>query len=328
MKRTATVIALLVPFVALSVSAPASALSTTVSAGASSAAANNSSAITFTITESGVSEPQNGYPAGCDEFQPYAGGSGNTFSAETLELSYTGGGNCTGTFTLKSSVAETKTVGVNVKAGKDNYQPTGNTVNVTFTAVSTPTTTTPKPPIPTTTTPEPTPTPPDAPTTRIKLNNQAVTTATTPTIQAGKGITLSGTTIPNGVVTLYIFSTPRQVTTTADAQGNWSYEVTSLESGSHHVEAVVTDPATKLTSDRVTLATFSVARPATVATTKTVDKKATPLWVWIVAGIGVAGAVAGAVFWWLRRRGHDDVTPPTPPSANEAGPTQPQPPVE
>lgn len=290
----------------------ASALSITVSAGATSATADNASTITFTVTEDGVP------PGACDEVQPYATGSGNTISSSQFVLVHNGSNACTGTFTLKSSVAEAKTVGVKI-SGLGGYQPAGNSVDVTFTAVVVspkPKTTT---PAQTTQTPAEAPKPPAAPTTEFKLDNEAVATDTKPTVDA-EGVILSGKTVANGVVTLYIFSTPKQATVTADANGYWSYEVTGLEPGDHHVEATVTDPTTNLTSERATLAAFTVAAsPASTTAKATSTAKPTPVWVWfvVVGGVAAFGIGVWMLVHWLRRRRHTNLAPP-------ANPTPPQ----
>lgn len=218
-------------------------------------------------------------------------------------------------FTLKSSVAETKTITV-----KDNVKDTAATATATFTSpVTQPT---PQPRTTTqaaTPTPTPTPTPPAAPTNEVTFNNKAVTT-TTPTVQSNKAINLSGVTVPNGVVTLYIFSTPRTATVTADATGKWTYEIVDLEPGSHHVEAEVTDPATKLTSARATLASFKIAAaPVAAKTVTTPPAKKASLWPWIAGGVLFILAVAGGMFIWVRRRHHQGMAnkPSTPPAATD-----------
>ena len=308
--RTFRIIALFVIPLVVAIFLPhsASALSTTVSASATSATANNTATITFSVVETGVDAPPPGYPGECYKHQAYTNGSGDTLTPTDLSMTYDNG-TCTGTFTLKSSVAGTKLVGVKIKPGKDDYQPTGNTVSVTFTAAATPKPTAPAPTPVSTPTPTPVTMPPAAPST-LKLDDQVLAKDASPTVNAGKAFTLSGTTVPNGTVTLYIFSTPRQATTTANAQGAWSFELSGLESGSHHVEATVTDPVTKLTSERNTIANFKVAT-ASVITAAPAHTKNLSI-VWIIAGIVALGAVAIGLWWWLRRRQRQQLTPVEP----------------
>jgi hypothetical protein len=206
-------------------------------------------------------------------------------------------------FTLSSTTVGSNTITVD---GGDNKPST--TVSFTAPVTAAPKTT---PKAASAPTPTPAPTPPIAPTTGIKLDNQTVTTMSTPTVQPGKSFTLSGTTVPNGMVTLYIFSTPQQAMVTADAQGNWSYKIMGLESGSHHVEATVTDPTTKLTSDRATLAKFTIAQSPVAAVTAKASTETMPMWVWVLIGVVLTGIAAG-VFWWFRRRHHTSVTPSGP----------------
>jgi hypothetical protein len=241
-------------------------------------------------------------------------GSGNTLGGiqGSGEDTYvTIGADGTAQFTVSSSVAEAKTVTVLEELKTDS-----DTATATFTAAqaSTPAKTTPK-----ATTPAPTPaapTPPVAPTSNLTLNQQPIENTTHPTVQAGKVTTLAGVTVPNGVVKLYIFSTPRTATVTADSTGKWTYGISGLAAGAHHVEAEVTDPATNLTSSRVTLATFTVATALVAAKTTMAAAKKPSVWPWVIGGLGlVVVAGAGTVAWCLRRRAHHtkpaDTTPPT-----------------
>ncbi|MFZ1720740.1 MAG: Ig-like domain-containing protein [Candidatus Moraniibacteriota bacterium] len=62
-------------------------------------------------------------------------------------------------------------------------------------------------------------------------------------------VRLSGTAVPNAMVTLFIYSTPTIVTVKADSMGNWSYDVDQdLESGDHEAFVAVTDNTGKITS--------------------------------------------------------------------------------
>ncbi len=64
------------------------------------------------------------------------------------------------------------------------------------------------------------------------------------TLDEHEKIEISGTTVSNGQVKLYIFSEPQEGATIADGQGSWSYTIESIEPGNHRVEVEVTDPAT------------------------------------------------------------------------------------
>lgn len=136
----------------------------------------------------------------------------------------------------------------------------------------------------------------------VKVNADTVKTVVLP---LATPLVLSGKTVPNGIVNLTIHSTLRTASVTADANGNWTYTVTGLEAGQHHVDATVTDPVTKQTSSSVTLAAFTVAAKsapnaiATVAASKSKQSSMLPV---AVASVIVLVLIAGAVFWWLKRR--------------------------
>ncbi len=84
----------------------------------------------------------------------------------------------------------------------------------------------------------------------------------------GHPVVLSGVTTPRATVTVYLFSDPQIFTTTADENGQWSYTLVNVPSGDHHVEAEVTDPTTKKTSERKQLLAFTV-KAANVAQSST-----------------------------------------------------------
>jgi len=258
-------------------------------------------------------------------------GSGNTTSGLAKDGGHDAiqtGADGRGSFTLSSTAAEAKSITVTNQSG---YNPELNqTVTVTF--KSPPVAAAPKPaPVASTPMPTPEPTPPEAPkTTTLEVNGQTLATAGSDLkVTQNQPFVLKGTTVANGVVKFYIFSTPREATVTADATGAWSYAVTGLEPGSHHVEAEVTDPTTNKTSTRSTLAAFTVVK-AVAATVKSpaVTKskpKGTPGWFWIVAGLAAVALIAGG-WWFIRRRKQgnrsDTLTPidsntppaPTPPT--------------
>ena len=79
----------------------------------------------------------------------------------------------------------------------------------------------------------------------VLVAGKTVDTSKSIEFNQSQSLKLAGHTTNNGVVSLTIHSTPKTVTTTADANGNWSYTVTGLAPGSHYIEASVTDPVTK-----------------------------------------------------------------------------------
>jgi len=246
-------------------------------------------------------------------------GSGNTIGGTQAGPHYSQtvviGNNGTVQFTVTSSVAEAKTV----KIFYDYPWGTSGEVSASLTfkaAAATPTTPTPTTPTPRTTTPAVTPTPestpPATPTSKLEVGGKEVTATTAVALTHDQPLVLKGTTVPNGKVKLFIFSTPREASVVADASGNWTYEVKGLESGDHHIEAEVTDPVTNKTSARATLATFSVAKPvARIAQESTAAKTRGNAWIWIVA-VSVLILAGVGVWWYLRRRRMSRHTPSTP----------------
>ena len=118
-------------------------------------------------------------------------------------------------------------------------------------------------------------------------------------------IILSGNTVPNGVVKLYIFSEPQQAEVVADDNGAWSYTITSIEPGDHRVEMEVVDPANGETSQRAEVLSFIVAQAEdTEAITETPneptldDEKGSILP--IILGLSVLLMVIVAGFVYLR----------------------------
>jgi len=166
-------------------------------------------------------------------------------------------------------------------------------------------TTTPKQSAPTTA-----PTPGSAPVPTIAavtVNGKTQLPNQTFVLSQDQPLTLQGTTAPNATVKLYIFSTPREATVTADAQGHWTYNIKGLEPGAHHVEAEVTDPTTHQTSSRTTLATFTLAKSSAAATRHTIQtpssKQHSIAWLWgAIALIILSGLAYGAWQWYRHGR--------------------------
>ena len=78
-------------------------------------------------------------------------------------------------------------------------------------------------------------------------------------------IRFSGKAVPNTIVTLYIYSTPTIVVVTADAEGNWSYDMTQgLPNGDHEVYVAVTDATGKVSSYSEGIAFIKTAEAITV----------------------------------------------------------------
>jgi hypothetical protein len=123
-------------------------------------------------------------------------------------------------------------------------------------------------------------------------------------------VVISGVTIPNGIVKLYIFSEPQEAEVTADAEGNWTYTVENLEAGDHRVEVEVTDPATNETSERTEVLAFSVAQAETVEETLATPESADApveedssslIPVIAILGILVLAGAVGGYFVWKKR---------------------------
>ncbi|MDX1765524.1 MAG: hypothetical protein R3313_01075 [Candidatus Saccharimonadales bacterium] len=131
---------------------------------------------------------------------------------------------------------------------------------------------------------------------------------TVPAFEAGQGVTISGTTIPLGEITLFIYSEPQEAEVTADKDGNWSYTIEGLEAGEHRVEAEVTDPETGETSDREQVLAFQVVEALeSTAQTQTIsadiadeNNDSTPIWIFGLPVVIVVGA--GITWWWIKKR--------------------------
>ncbi|HEX8763225.1 MAG TPA: Ig-like domain-containing protein [Candidatus Saccharimonadales bacterium] len=215
-------------------------------------------------------------------------------------------GNGSDTFTIKSSAAGAKTVTValssTVYTGSNR---SGPTLGVNFTA--------PVAAKPKVVTPAPAPAPapvvekPAAPTVAtIMVDDNEIKTGEEVSLTTSQPLVLSGKTVANGKVALWVFSEPKLYETTADAQGNWSVSVKDLPEGSHHAEVEVTNPANGQKSDRTKLLDFKVVadkKPmplTTIATTK--PKSKTGLWVGLIAGLLAVVAAGGALIWWKRKK--------------------------
>lgn len=241
-----------------------------------------------------------------------ASGSGNTITPTSIATDGTGHAS----FSIKSSVAETKTITISAFGGNYIY----GTTAISFTnpapvqTPSAPVTTTPKTSAPTTPAATPTQTPAAATaTTPATPNISTVTSGDAPvdtakpiTLDQSKPLVLSGTTVPNGVVTLTIHSTPKTVTTTADKDGHWTYTISGLEAGDHYVEAAVTDPATNKTSPATKVLAFTLTKkPAqTTATTASSPKKQSHAILISTVVVIALAALGGTWYFWRRKQAH------------------------
>lgn len=229
-------------------------------------------------------------------------GSGNTVTPTTFSTD--GSGHAS--FIIKSTTAETKTVTIFAYNGNYEYAHT----TVTFTAPAPVATAPKKTPVPAPApTPAPTttpaaPVPPTVPTlAAIQVGSQKIDSTKPIVFDQSKPFVLSGSTVPNGLVTLTIHSTPKTVTTTADKDGRWSYTVAGLEVGDHYIEAAVTDPTTNKTSDTAKLISFTLtaARKSPVTQTAEVPKRQSNTLL-ILGLVGVALIIGGGGWLFWRRR--------------------------
>lgn len=240
-----------------------------------------------------------------DAVKVVVSGSGNTLSNDVVSTDASGNAY----ITLTSSVAETKTLNA--------YFPTnvseGGKIGTATTTINAPaqnsTTTTPKQPAASTTSKPAAPAevaPPSALAPDIKIDGLLVKSEDKPVIKDNKPIALSGKTVANGVVNIYIFSEPKKYTTSADKDGNWSYEVAGLPPGDHHIEAEVTDPATGKTSPRTQVLAFSVEKDASVTQaanaqkSENTSKQTSSLWL-IVGSLSAVILLIGSGLFVFKR---------------------------
>lgn len=126
-------------------------------------------------------------------------------------------------------------------------------------------------------------------------------------VNSDKPLVLSGKTIPNGKITLFVFSEPKRYDIVADAEGKWSYTISGLPEGDHHAEIEVTDPATNLISDRAKLLDFTILAStidSPPSNTSQDQKKSSPVLPFILIGAFVilGGASTAGFLWWKHKR--------------------------
>jgi hypothetical protein len=110
--------------------------------------------------------------------------------------------------------------------------------------------------------------------------------------------TFRGTTIPEGIVDIYIYSSDViHGVTTANTAGAWEYKVTQpLSNGDHTVYATVTDPNGKVStpSDKISFNVNATSPAASTTNTKNYT------WWWVFGALGLIVLIAGALV--LRNR--------------------------
>lgn len=167
----------------------------------------------------------------------------------------------------------------------------------------------------------------------VTVNGNKITSLSDLTVSQDQKLKLYGHTVPNGQVTLTIHSNPTTTNVTADSSGNWNYTVSGLAPGTHTIDAIVNDPATKQTSPNAKLLSFTVkARVADAAITQASPKKKSPILLIGLGALMVVLAVALALFLRIKRRKallvHPD-EPLGPPSSGPIPPTSgPSPPPD
>ncbi len=299
---------------------------------AGSATANGSSVITVNLFSyvyrcnsglGGSAEYCNGQQGGIagemgipsEDILIIASGSGNSLSSTTPVTDAAGNGS----FTISSTVAEAKTI-----QAVEEYSPSYvfATISVDFVApapVAAAPSASPTPqraanPAPTVAPPAE-PAPPAAPITEIKVGGKVIAATDKPTIKDNESLVVSGKTVPNGVITIYVFSEPKKYTTTADKDGNWTYKVSGLPPGDHHIEAEATDPTTGKTSSRTQVLSFSVEKFVETVAAASLSSKQQPsvpesgsmfaLFGMMTGGILLVMALA-VIYVWKFQRGTFD----------------------
>lgn len=271
----------------------------TVSVSGSPATANGSNSVKITVYSY---FPTKSDPLGGQDICLSVSGSGNSLSAANLTTASSGYAYST----LKSTVAETKTI-----TATDCTPYYSKTASAKFVAASSSSSTSSSSSSGSSTStntssssaaesseaeasPEPkedTPATKPIDTKLVYVNNSSLTKLDeTLVVKEGKPITVSGTTIPGGMITLYVHSETKIVHVTADKNGKWSSTITGLAEGLHYIEAEVTNPSTMKTSKKVQLLEFIIEKPA--AAKQMFDKGLIPF---IAIGSLVTVAIVGGV---------------------------------
>ena len=155
----------------------------------------------------------------------------------------------------------------------------------------------------------------------ISVDGNKITSMATFSIKPSQVMQLSGTTVPNGKITLTIHSNPTTATVQADASGNWKYTVTGLPSGFHTIYATVTDPVTGKTSSQAKLLSFTVDATPLASTTHPSSAhamKSSNLPVLSAVGVVALLLVAVTVILWRKKHASAGMLPLTAPSVAPA----------
>jgi hypothetical protein len=214
---------------------------------------------------------------------------------------------------------------------------TGSVTVEQITTPPPPATPTPPPPAPAATVSHPPVSPPShgtPPATlkldKVSIGGDKIDTTQSISLDKSKSLTISGYTIPGGVVDLTIHSTVRNEIVRADTAGYWSFVIENLEPGNHTLEAKVTDQATHLTSENATLLKFAVTGKATPNTSSAVLARKEPLRkntnpAPLAATLSIVLIISSALtFWIIKKRKKttkqpgaakpaEPIVPPTPP---------------
>lgn len=156
----------------------------------------------------------------------------------------------------------------------------------------------------------------------------------TKTNDAGKKdvLTIKGKAAPNSIVIVYIFSDPLVLTTTADANGDWSYALEDpIESGKHEVYAVVdkgsgtyekSNPFSFVIGKAEAAASNPTALSLKLADTTTPAQSNRSMYLFIVGAILlVLILIVGFAIVYAKKRKKPSVVTPSSQSAGYNGPT-------
>ncbi len=140
----------------------------------------------------------------------------------------------------------------------------------------------------------------------VGLNTEGTSTA--------KKLFFSGKAIPNGYVTIYIFSTPIIVTVKADESGVWTYTLDrELSDGSHQAISAVTDEGGRILAKSTPLPFVKVAAAVSVGGNALLPEDATPgffsgasLYAMIAILVGLIGVAFSIIGFVVHGKGKDD----------------------
>lgn len=137
----------------------------------------------------------------------------------------------------------------------------------------------------------------------LKVGESVVSATDKFQLKTSETIIFKGKTIPNGIVTLTVYSEPKSFTGTADQDGNYEIPVSGLPEGDHHAEVTVKDPVSGLSSEAAKIAEFSVlASTASGQSAESVRAKAGLSLPVILGIIGLLGLGTAAVVIALKRK--------------------------